>query len=151
MPIQSYIIPAVLTGHDVVGISQTGMNDVLILVYRVTDEATGSGKTAAYLVPAISKLAGKVELMACSRRKGRAEPLIVIMVPTRELALQIFNDARRLCYRTMMRPCVAYGGRDDTANSIKEISKGCDILIGTPGKLKDLMEKPDVLTMSRVK
>jgi ATP-dependent RNA helicase DDX3X len=151
MPIQSYIIPAVLTGHDAVGISQTGGKNGLTLAYHVANDATGSGKTAAYLLPAISKLAGKVGLMSCSRRNRRAEPLIVIMVPTRELALQIFDDARRLCYRTMMRPCVAYGGRDDIGNNIKEMSKGCDILIGTPGKLKDLMQKPDVLTMSRVK
>lgn len=40
----------------------------------------------------------------------RAEPLLIVIVPTRELAIQIFDEARRLCYRSMLRPCVAYGG-----------------------------------------
>jgi len=80
----------------------------------------------------------------------KAEPLVIVIVPTRELAIQIFDEARRLCYRSMLRPCVAYGGlpmgvcRD-------ELGKGCDILIATPGRLCDLMDKPHILTMSRVK
>jgi len=40
----------------------------------------------------------------------RAEPLVLIVVPSRELATQIFDEARRFCYRTMLRPCVIYGG-----------------------------------------
>lgn len=80
----------------------------------------------------------------------RAEPLVLIIVPTRELAVQIFDEARRMCYRSMLRPCVAYGGLPYPICK-DELSKGCDILIGTPGRVKDLMEQPDVLTMSRVK
>lgn len=82
--------------------------------------------------------------------KVRAEPLVVIVVPTRELTLQIFDEARRMCYRSMLRPCVAYGGLPMGITK-DELGKGCDVLIATPGRLCDLMDKPDILTMSRVK
>lgn len=80
----------------------------------------------------------------------RAEPLVVIVVPTRELAMQIFDEARRMCYRSMLRPCVAYGGLPMRITR-EELGKGCDVLIATPGRLGDLMDKPHILTMSRVK
>ena len=51
----------------------------------------------------------------------RAEPLVLIVCPSRELATQIFDEARRFCYRTMMRPCVVYGG--GKCNRGREISK----------------------------
>lgn len=80
----------------------------------------------------------------------RAEPLVVIVCPTRELAVQIFNEARKFCYRTMLRPCVVYGGgpkRDQEA----QLSKGCDILIASPGRLIDFIETPSALTLRRVR
>ena len=79
-----------------------------------------------------------------------AEPLIVVLVPTRELALQIFNDARRLCYRSMLRPCVVYGGAPARAQ-IDELRKGCDILIATLGRLKDFIMRGEIVSMKRVK
>ena len=82
--------------------------------------------------------------------KVKAEPLVVIVVPTRELAMQIFDEARRMCYRSMLRPCVVYGGLPMRITA-EELGKGCDILIATPGRLCDLMDKPDLLTMSRIK
>lgn len=80
----------------------------------------------------------------------KAEPLVVVVVPTRELAVQIFDEARRFCYRSMLRPCVAYGGLPSRVTN-DQLAAGCDILIATPGRLCDLMEKPHILTMSRVK
>lgn len=80
----------------------------------------------------------------------KAEPLVVIVVPTRELAIQIWDEARRICYRSMLRPCVTYGGFPLRA-TIDELGKGCDVLIATPGRLVDMMNKPHILTMSRVK
>ncbi|KAF2691836.1 DEAD-domain-containing protein [Lentithecium fluviatile CBS 122367] len=131
-PIQSYCIPAVLTGRDVVGIAQTG-----------------SGKTAAFLLPILSKLMGKARLLAAPRPnpsrynpatdRVRAEPLVLVVCPTRELACQIFDEARRLCYRTMLRPCVIYGGAP-TRNQREQLEMGCDILIATPGRLMDFIE-----------
>ncbi|KAL3470948.1 P-loop containing nucleoside triphosphate hydrolase protein [Aspergillus californicus] len=143
-PIQAYAIPAVLTGHDLIAIAQTG-----------------SGKTAAFLVPVLSRLMGKAKKLAAPRPNlaagfnpqidtVRAEPLVLIVAPTRELATQIFDEARRLCYRSMLRPCVVYGGAP-VRDQRDELQKGCDILIGTPGRLMDFMDKPHILSLRRVK
>ncbi|KAI9374089.1 P-loop containing nucleoside triphosphate hydrolase protein [Aspergillus egyptiacus] len=143
-PIQAYAIPAVLTGHDLIAIAQTG-----------------SGKTAAFLVPVLSQLMGKAKKLAAPRPNlaagfdpvtdsVRAEPLVLIVAPTRELATQIFDEARRLCYRSMLRPCVVYGGAP-VRDQRDELQKGCDILIGTPGRLLDFMDKPHILSLRRVK
>ncbi|KAI4146549.1 MAG: hypothetical protein LQ341_002046 [Variospora aurantia] len=144
-PIQAYCLPAVLKNLDVIGIAQTG-----------------SGKTAAYLIPTISKLMGKAKKLCSARpnvtsldfdlkRDGvRAEPLILIVVPTRELATQVFDEARRLCYRSMLRPCVAYGGAP-ASEQAAQLRKGCDVLIATPGRLMDFLERGQLLSLSRVK
>jgi ATP-dependent RNA helicase DDX3X len=85
------------------------------------------------------------------RRDGvRAEPLVLIVCPTRELATQIFDEARRLCYRSMLRPCVAYGGAPSKGQK-DELRKGCDILIATPGRLMDFMRQPNLLSLARVR
>ena len=142
-PIQAYVLPAVFKNTDVIGIAQTG-----------------SGKTAAYLIPTISKLMGKAKKLCAprpnlsrgwSREDGvRAEPLILIVAPTRELATQIFDEARRLCYRSMLRPCVAYGGAP-TGEQMDELRKGCDVLIATPGRLQDFLSRGSLLSLARVK
>lgn len=80
----------------------------------------------------------------------RAEPLVLIVAPTRELSTQIFDEARRLCYRSMLRPCVVYGGAP-VRDQRDELARGCDILIGTPGRLLDFMDKPHILSLRRVK
>ena len=80
----------------------------------------------------------------------RAEPLILVVAPTRELAVQIFDEARRLCYRSMLRPCVAYGG-GPTRDQAFELRKGCDILVATPGRLMDFMGRGHVLSLHRLK
>jgi hypothetical protein len=80
----------------------------------------------------------------------RAEPLILIVAPTRELCCQIFDECRRLCYRSMLRPCVAYGGAP-VREQKEELSKGCDILVATPGRLLDFMAQPHILSMARVR
>ena len=80
----------------------------------------------------------------------RGEPLIIVVAPTRELCIQIFDEARRLCYRSMLRPCVAYGG-GPKRDQIGEIRAGCDILVATPGRLIDIMNDPTVLSLNRVK
>lgn len=80
----------------------------------------------------------------------RAEPLVLIVAPSRELATQIFDEARRFCYRTMFRPCVIYGG-GPIREQITQLEKGCDILIGTPGRLCDFINRPHLLTLKRLK
>lgn len=80
----------------------------------------------------------------------RAEPLVLIVAPTRELSVQIFDEARRLCYRTMLRPCVIYGGAP-TGEQMDELRKGCDVLVATPGRLVDFMQRPGLLSLNRIK
>lgn len=119
---------------------------------------TGSGKTAAYLIPILNKLMGKAKKLAAPRPNPaaenyedcRAEPLVVIVAPTRELATQIFNEARKFCYRTMLRPCVSYGG-GSLGDQIQNLRKGCDILVATVGRLLDFMKRPQVLSLQRVR
>ncbi|KIH91517.1 ATP-dependent RNA helicase [Sporothrix brasiliensis 5110] len=143
-PIQMYCLPAIINGHDVMGIAQTG-----------------SGKTAAYLIPILNHLMGKAKKLAAARpnpatyRPGldapaRAEPLVVIVAPSRELGIQIFNEARKFCYRTMLRPCVIYGG-GPIRGQLEQLSRGCDVLIATPGRLIDIMNRPNHLSLRRVK
>ncbi|KAG7117699.1 ATP-dependent RNA helicase DED1 like protein [Verticillium longisporum] len=143
-PIQQYTLAAVRKGLDIVAIAQTG-----------------SGKTAAYLVPVLDKLMGKAKKLAAPRpnpasfvpgvsQPVRAEPLVIVVCPARELAVQIFNEARKFCYRTMLRPCVAYGG-GPIRDQIEQLGKGCDILIATPGRLCDFIDRPHVLTLRRVR
>ncbi|KAJ5632818.1 ATP-dependent RNA helicase ded1 [Penicillium lividum] len=142
--IQTFAIPAISQGKDLIGIAHTG-----------------SGKTGAFLIPILSDLMGKAKKLAAprpspleefdSRIHGvTAEPLVLIVCPTRELATQIFDEARRLCYRSMLRPCVAYGGAP-IVHQRQELMKGCDILIGTPGRIIDFMTQPNVLSLRRVR
>ncbi|KAF2452436.1 DEAD/DEAH box RNA helicase [Lineolata rhizophorae] len=139
-PVQAYCIPAVLLGHDVVATAQTG-----------------SGKTAAYLIPILSRLMGKAGKV-CGPKAGingaqypvRAEPIVVIVTPTRELTIQIFNECRRLCYRTKLRPCVIYGGVPARVQA-DDLRRGCDVLVATPGRLIDFMEKANTLSLNRCK
>ncbi len=79
-----------------------------------------------------------------------AEPLALVIVPTRELATQIFDHCRRICYRSMLRPVVVYGGAPIPLQR-KELAKGCDVLIATPGRLQDFLRKDRVLTLRRLK
>ncbi|EKD21527.1 DEAD/DEAH box helicase [Drepanopeziza brunnea f. sp. 'multigermtubi' MB_m1] len=143
-PIQQFTIPCVIEGHDLVACAQTG-----------------SGKTAAFLIPILSKLMGKAKKIAAPRPNPvtfqpgitapvRAEPLVLIVAPSRELATQIFDEARRFCYRTMLRPCVVYGG-GPLGEQIQQLARGCDVLIGTPGRLCDFINRPNVLTLKRLR
>jgi ATP-dependent RNA helicase DDX3X len=160
-PIQKYAIPSILQGHDVIGIAQTGISFIRSFAHYINlTTPLGSGKTAAYLLPILSKLMGKAKKLAAARpnpatfRVGEdevtAEPLVLVVAPTRELAVQIFNEARRLCYRSMLRPCVVYGGVS-VREQISLLGKGCDILIGTPGRLVDFIQRPRHLTLRRLR
>lgn len=130
-------------------------------VSRSTNNISGSGKTAAYLIPILNKLMGKAKKLAAPRPNPatyqpgldapvRAEPLVCIVCPTRELAIQIFMEARKLCYRSMLRPCVIYGG-GPIRHQIDQLSLGCDILIASPGRLIDFIDRPNNLTLRRLK
>ncbi|KAF9976912.1 DEAD-box ATP-dependent RNA helicase [Actinomortierella ambigua] len=122
-PIQRNAIPLILAHKDLLGCAQTG-----------------SGKSAAYLVPIISNLLMLIEKHPEVRTRNRvAAPLALIIVPTRELAIQVQADAARFGYRTPIRPAVIYGG-PPTGELRTNLACGCDVLIATPGRLKDFAE-----------
>ncbi|KAK6496449.1 hypothetical protein TWF481_002467 [Arthrobotrys musiformis] len=133
-PIQRACIPTIVKGYDLIACAQTG-----------------SGKTAAFLAPIISKLMGKIKTLAAPRsaRGRKAEPLVLIVAPTRELATQIFLECRKFCYRSFMRPCLVYGGADIRPQRA-ELEKGCDLVVGTPGRLQDFIDRGHI-SLGRVR
>ncbi len=113
-PIQAETLPLIMQGKDVAGQAQTG-----------------TGKTAAFLLGVMQKL-------VTSESKG--QPRALILAPTRELAVQIYNDALALGEFTDLKFGVVYGGTGyDTQR--KMLEEGVDILIGTPGRLIDYLKQ----------
>jgi ATP-dependent RNA helicase DDX3X len=104
---------------------------------------------------------GKAEKLAAPRpnpatyREGvdppvRAEPLLLVVCHNRELATQVFDESRRFCYRSMLRPCVVYGG-GPRIEQIRQLQRGCDVLIATPGRLCEFIEDPRILSLHRLR
>ncbi|KAF8931243.1 DEAD-box ATP-dependent RNA helicase [Dissophora ornata] len=85
---------------------------------------------------------GRVSTTRIGTGNGRfkASPLLLVILPTRELAIQLFEETRRFSYKTPLRPAVIYGGADVRVQA-DQIRKGCDILLATPGRLKDFVER----------
>ncbi len=63
-----------------------------------------------------------------------------MLAPTRELASQIFEEARKFSYRSHVRACVVYGGAD-IVMQLRELEHGCGLLVATPGRLVDMLER----------
>ena len=70
-------------------------------------------------------------------------PQALCISPTRELATQIYLEARKFSFQTMLRPAVAYGGVS-VAHQLRVIERGCNLLVATPGRLLDFVEKKKV-------
>lgn len=115
--IQYKAIPSILKGDDVLAIAQTG-----------------TGKTAAFAIPVIQLL----QQQSRSRTKGEVKCLV--MVPTRELAIQISDVFRQLSKYTRVDIMGLYGGVEQEAQ-IKKLDKGVDVLIATPGRMFDLISQ----------
>ncbi len=114
-PIQDQSIPTILQGKDVFGMANTG-----------------TGKTAAFLLPLIEKI---------TKTKGQNKrETVLIMAPTRELALQIEQDFKNLAFGFGMFSVACVGGLP-IMKQIREIKLGVSFVIGTPGRLRDLIEK----------
>ncbi len=110
-PIQEKIYPVVMSGHDAVGIAQTG-----------------TGKTFAYLLPLLRQL----------KYSEQKHPRILIVVPTRELVLQVAGQVEKLTKYMNVRVVGVYGGTN--INTQKQVVyNGMDILVATPGRLVDLV------------
>ncbi|KAG8181824.1 hypothetical protein JTE90_001478 [Oedothorax gibbosus] len=114
-PIQCQAWPIILSGHDMIGIAQTG-----------------TGKTIAFLFPALVHIVGQI-----TPREKRIGPSVVIMAPTRELAQQIEVEAKKYKYRGITSVCIYGGG--SRRNQVNVVTKGVDIIIATPGRLNDLV------------
>ncbi|XP_050352420.1 ATP-dependent RNA helicase vasa [Nymphalis io] len=121
-PIQKHAIPIIMGGRDLMGCAQTG-----------------SGKTAAFLLPIINTLLQDQRELVTGPN-GCAQPQVVIVAPTRELALQIFNEARKFSYGSILKIAVAYGGTA-VRHQGDNIARGCHILVATPGRLLDFVER----------
>ncbi|MEO3417300.1 DEAD/DEAH box helicase [Roseovarius sp. CAU 1744] len=116
-PIQTHAIPHALDGHDVMGLAQTG-----------------TGKTAAFGLPLLAQL---------MEMRGKPEPRTVrslILAPTRELAGQIRDALMPLVKDTPVRIGVVVGGASINAQ-IKRLERGTDVLVATPGRLLDLLDR----------
>ncbi|GGL53870.1 DEAD/DEAH box helicase [Wenxinia marina] len=116
-PIQAQAIPPAMKGRDVIGLAQTG-----------------TGKTAAFGLPLIAALTAAPERPAA----GAARSLI--LAPTRELAAQIADALKPLCEGARLRTQVVTGGASINAQSHR-LARGADILVATPGRLIDLMDR----------
>lgn len=107
---------------------------------------TGSGKTAAFLIPAIQlvltnrlKPMSVAEVTAAALRKT-VYPRVLILSPTRELATQIHLESRKFCFKTGVRAAAVYGGQDIRLQ-VRDMGRHVDILIATPGRLLDFVER----------
>lgn len=116
--IQAKCLPLILSGQQVVGIAQTG-----------------TGKTAAYLLPVLFKL----------RFAQGAEARALVVVPTKELVVQVENQTHQLARFTDLRVAALYGGVGPKTQ-IETLKKGVDLLIATPGRFLELYQKNEIAT-----
>lgn len=118
-PIQALALPVLLTGQDIAGQAQTG-----------------TGKTLAFLTATFN------HLMTTTEMEGRKpnQPRAIIMAPTRELAIQIYNDAETLIASTGIKTALAYGG-ESYDKQLAKIQEGVDVLIGTTGRIIDFYKQ----------
>lgn len=108
-PIQTQLIPHALAGRDVIGQAQTG-----------------TGKTAAFLLPFLNRW----------QEQGPPGPTALILVPTRELAVQVGEEAKKLSPNRHLRTMSVYGGTR-IVTQLKAFQKGIDLVVGTPGRVLD--------------
>ncbi|NWZ52095.1 DDX43 helicase, partial [Haliaeetus albicilla] len=113
-PIQSQAWPIILQGIDLIGIAQTG-----------------TGKTLAYLMPGFIHLTSQP-----ISKDQRGGPGMLVLAPTRELALQVEAECLKYTYKGIKSICIYGGG--DRKGQINVVTKGVDIVIATPGRLNDL-------------
>ena len=130
-PIQEHAIPMILAGRDVMACAQTG-----------------SGKTAAFLVPIVNSLLTS-DTLSRGGGAGATCPEVIIMSPTRELAVQIKDEARKFCRGSHIRCLAAYGGTS-VSHLAEKLEDGCNILVATPGRLNDFVNRGK-LSFSKVR
>jgi ATP-dependent RNA helicase RhlE len=117
-PIQTQAIPPGLQKRDIVGCAQTG-----------------TGKTLAFLVPALDRL--------LRERAKPKNPRVLVLEPTRELVIQVAGETRKLAARTSLRSVSVYGGAG-MKKQTNQLRRGVDVVIATPGRLMDHMRRKNV-------
>ena len=111
--IQQEAIPVVMEGHDIIGQSNTG-----------------TGKTAAFGIPILEKIDKNLKL-----------PQALVLLPTRELAVQVANEFRKIGkYMDGIKTVTVYGGAD-IRTQMNKVKEGAQIIVGTPGRIIDLIDR----------
>ena len=122
-PIQAQAIPLVISGKDIMGGAQTG-----------------TGKTAAFTLPILQRI---LPFASSSPSPAKHPVRALILAPTRELALQVFESVKAYSIHTPIRAMCAFGGVD-IKPQIAELKKGVEVLVATPGRLLDHVESKSV-------
>jgi ATP-dependent RNA helicase DDX3X len=123
-PVQQNAVPVSMAGRDIMACAQTG-----------------SGKTLAFILPVLYHLLNQgPPPQQETGRRAKISISALVMAPTRELATQIFEEGRKFSFDTGLSICVAYGGAP-FGDQMRQIERGCDILVGTPGRLGDMLER----------
>lgn len=122
-PVQKYAIPAIIKKRDLMACAQTG-----------------SGKTASFLIPIITNILSDGLVNNIQDCDGPTHPLAAILSPTRELAVQIFQEAIKFSFGSAVRPVVIYGGIS-VNHQLDKLRSGCHILVATPGRLDDFVKR----------
>lgn len=122
-PVQKYSVPIGALDRDLMACAQTG-----------------SGKTAGFLFPIIMSMLRNGGADPPENARRRVYPTALILAPTRELASQIQDEAKKFTYTSGIASVVVYGGAD-IKDQLRQIERGCDLLVATPGRLVDLIER----------
>jgi ATP-dependent RNA helicase RhlE len=125
-PIQSAVIPLALNGHDLIACAETG-----------------TGKTAAFVVPTLQRLLAASDASAAEAAAGTGTPTksrVLVLAPTRELAVQIEDEMHGLSYHTSITSAAVYGGVE-MGGQERALKAGVDVIVATPGRLIDHMRQ----------
>ena len=129
---------SVLARHEIVepfGIQSASLPDSLAGRDVLGRAPTGAGKTVAFAIPLVTRLAA-----AGNRNRRRGRPAGLVLVPTRELAVQVERVVHLLAKAVGLRTMTVYGGVG-YPGQLKQLASGIDIVIATPGRLEDLIAR----------
>lgn len=121
-PVQMQAIPAAIEGNSL-----------------LVSAETGSGKTASYLIPIITHCVNN----ASSDQSCNRKPLAMVLTPTRELCIQVEEEAKKLSLGLPFKTALVIGG-NPMASQVYRIKQGIELIVGTPGRLVDLLTKHDI-------
>ncbi|MFF1251153.1 DEAD/DEAH box helicase [Pseudarthrobacter sp. NPDC058329] len=130
-PIQAMTLPVALSGHDIIGQAKTG-----------------TGKTLGFGIPALQRVVGQDD-PGYEKLAVPGAPQALVIVPTRELAVQVANDLQTASRKRNARIATIYGGRAYEPQ-VEALTKGVEIVVGTPGRLIDLYKQKH-LSLKNVK